>query len=103
MTCRDEVLESARELARLSIFGEFTLAELLHHMIQKGTKYTDSTIRTYVTSRMCANAPNHHAVTYRDLKRTGLSLLRAGFPEVAGSVGLSGAGKLAIRTLRPPI
>ncbi len=76
MTCRDEVLESARELARLSISGEFTLAELLHHMIQKGTKYTDATIRTHVTSRMCANAPDHHAVTYRDLKRTGYGTYR---------------------------
>ena len=31
--------------------------------------YAESTIRTHVTSRMCGNAPDNHAVTYDDLVR----------------------------------
>jgi len=39
-------------------------------LLGRKARYAESTIRTHVTSRMCANAPNHHAVTYDDLVRT---------------------------------
>lgn len=70
MTCREEILESARYLAQLAGTGEFTLAGVVQHMLDRGTHYKESTIRTHVTSRMCANAPDNHEVTYRDLERT---------------------------------
>ncbi len=39
-------------------------------MRKKDTQYKDSTIKTHITSRLCANAPNHHGATYNDLERT---------------------------------
>ena len=71
MTARDEVLDTARQLASDSGDGTFTLGDVLTLMHQRGTRYADSTIRTQVTSRMCANSPDHHAVVFDDLIRVG--------------------------------
>jgi len=76
MTCRDEILKIADRLALESATGEFSLESLVARMMQQGTEYSESTIRTHVTSRMCANSPDHHAVTYPDLERTGRGLYR---------------------------
>jgi hypothetical protein len=38
--------------------------------------YRPSTIRTHVVSRMCRDAPDHHAVTYDDLERVSPGLYR---------------------------
>lgn len=71
ITCRDEVLQAARELAALSSEGAFTVHEVVSLMAQAGTRYKPATIRTHVTSRMCVNAPAHHASRYPDLARDG--------------------------------
>ncbi len=71
MTCRDEVLAAAQELSRRSDTGEFTLGEILKFMEKRGMQYKESTIRTHVVSRMCANSPDNHGVTFTDLERTG--------------------------------
>lgn len=70
MTARDEVLVAARALASNSPDGTFTLSEVVRKVMSSGSRYKESTIRTHVTSRMCINAPDHHAVTYPDLVRT---------------------------------
>jgi hypothetical protein len=36
-----------------------------------GSRYAESTIRTHVTSRMSADAPDHHGTTYDDFERLG--------------------------------
>ena len=69
MTCRDEILETATRLMQRSGEESFSLADLITEMRDSGTSYQESTIRTHVTSRLCANAPDHHAVTYPDLER----------------------------------
>ena len=69
MTAHDEVLTAARELATASPDGTFTVEEVVALLRHKGSTYAESTIRTHVTSRMCANAPDHHAVVFRDLIR----------------------------------
>lgn len=71
MTCRDEILKRARNLRRIKGNNRFSIAEIVHCMKCKGTRYQTSTIRTHVTSRMCANAPKHHAVTYDDFLSLG--------------------------------
>jgi hypothetical protein len=71
MTCRDEVLSAAQALTRQSPQGEFTLEEILRLLRAQGTHYKESTIRTHVASRMCANAPDNHGTTYKDLQRLG--------------------------------
>jgi hypothetical protein len=71
VTARDEVLAAAVKLAAGSPDGTFTVEEIVDHLRRRGSSYKASTIRTHVTSRMCTNAPDHHAVTYRDLVRVG--------------------------------
>ena len=63
MTCRDEVLESAKSIVQNKGVNEFTIQEILDYMNLKGTIYKESTIRTHITSRMCKDAPKHHATT----------------------------------------
>ena len=67
-TCRDEILECAHAVAGRS--GTFTIQDIINCMEKRGSRYKESTIRTHITSRMCSNAPDSHAVTYRDLERT---------------------------------
>ena len=69
-TCRDEILECAQTVMRHSGLDHFTIPEIIGCMEKRGSRYAESTIRTHVVSRMCANAPDNHAVTYRDLERT---------------------------------
>jgi hypothetical protein len=44
------------------------------------SEFKESTIRTHVVSRMCANAPENHAVVYADLER-----VRPGYYRLLGS------------------
>jgi hypothetical protein len=66
VTAHQEIREVARALASHAPADEFVLADVIAEMRARGSRYDDSTIRTHVTSRMCANAPDHHAVVYRD-------------------------------------
>lgn len=70
MTCRDEILVCANKVMQQSGQNYFTIPEIVRCMEQLGSRYAESTIRTHIVSRMCANAPDNHAVTYRDLERT---------------------------------
>ena len=76
MTARDEILIAARELASRSADSAFTLGDVLALMHQRGTQYADSTVRTHITSRMCANAPDHHATVFQDFVRIDLGRYR---------------------------
>ncbi len=71
MTCRDEILACVTALVEQKGENRFSLREVLDAMQAHGTTYKDSTIRTHVTSRMCAGTPQHHAVRYEDLDRIG--------------------------------
>lgn len=74
MTCRDEVLTCAHQIVERKGVNEFTIMNILDCMEAKGSEYRESTIRTHVTSRMCANAPQHHAVKFDDFERIGHGL-----------------------------
>ncbi len=76
MTCRDEILDAVAGIIRRSGQEQFTVAEVIQEMSRRGTSYAESTIRTHVTSRMCANAPDHHGVVYGDLLRIGRGTYR---------------------------
>lgn len=69
MTARDEILAAARSLSVASGDGVFSLSSLVAEMKRRGTIYSESTIRTHITSRMCGNAPDHHGSVYKDLER----------------------------------
>jgi hypothetical protein len=68
---REEILAAARKLAGHSPDGSFTLMQIITSLRRTGTRYAESTIRTHVTSRMCADAPDHHGTTYDDFERLG--------------------------------
>lgn len=76
MTCRDEILLYVRRITQQTGRNEFTLQEIVDALHAQGSSYKESTIRTHITSRMCANAPKHHAVTYDDLERVGEGVYR---------------------------
>jgi hypothetical protein len=41
-----------------------------------GSDLAPATIRTHITSRMCADAPDHHGTTYDDLERVSRGVYR---------------------------
>lgn len=79
-TCRDEVLVAARRLATASPDECFTIDDVVQAMARVGTRYPASTIRTHVSSRMCVNAPAHHATRYADLVRDSHGRYRLNAP-----------------------
>lgn len=76
MTCRDEVLEAFKRLSAGDPNAAFTPQEIIDEMKQRGTSYAESTIRTHVVSRMCADAPDHHDPVYNDLERVDRGMYR---------------------------
>ncbi|MGH8873467.1 MAG: DUF7669 domain-containing protein [Acidimicrobiia bacterium] len=76
MTCRDEVLAAIERLTARSSCEAFSPAEIVSEVMARTSAYKESTIRTHVVSRMCADAPDHHAVVYDDLERVGRGLYR---------------------------
>ncbi|QGH20219.1 hypothetical protein [Clostridium butyricum] len=68
--CRIEVREAA--IAVITEKGEnsFTPIEIIDYLRNKGTTYSESTIRTHITSRCCKNAPANHGSRYEDFERT---------------------------------
>ena len=54
----------------------FTVQDVVNALDRRGTELTASTIRTHVTSRMCADAPDNHGTTYNDLERVGRGTYR---------------------------
>ena len=76
MTCRDEILAAFLRLATRTSRDTFSPAEIVKEVRSQGSDYQESTIRTHVVSRMCADAPDHHAVVYADLERVGRGLYR---------------------------
>ncbi|GGN04018.1 hypothetical protein GCM10011609_48980 [Lentzea pudingi] len=68
---REEILEAAKMLAAHAHDGTFTLTEIIAEIRRRGSRYAEGTVRTHVVSRMCVNAPDHHATVYADLERVG--------------------------------
>jgi len=75
-TCRDEVLKAFGRLEDRHGRTTFSPAEIVQEVMSVTDRFKESTIRTHVVSRMCADAPDHHAVVYRDLDRAGHGLYR---------------------------
>jgi hypothetical protein len=69
MTARDEILAALPAICARTEDGTFTPQDVVDELRRRGSIYEPSTIRTHIVSRMCANAPDHHARTYDDLER----------------------------------
>jgi hypothetical protein len=70
-TCRDEILAAIVRLERESPDGTVSPQDVVDALARMGSRYPASTIRTHVTSKMCADTPEHHARVYDDLERVG--------------------------------
>lgn len=70
VSTRDEVLAAFSRLEAKTGRTTFALSEIIKEVQARGTTYSEGTLRTHIASRMCANAPDHHAVTFPDLLRT---------------------------------
>jgi hypothetical protein len=54
---------------------DLTLKEIVDEVMVR-SHFAASTVRTHVSSRMCSNAPDHHAVVYDDLVRVRRGVYR---------------------------
>lgn len=68
-TARDAVLAAFRNLERRTGRDVFDRAEIVREVLSTTTAFRESTIRTYVTSVLCSNAPVHHPNHSNDLVR----------------------------------
>jgi hypothetical protein len=71
---RAEILAAIDAIVTRSGGETFEFNDVLVEMRLRGSTYADSTVRTMVTSHMCANAPDHLAKTFDDLERVGRGL-----------------------------
>jgi hypothetical protein len=68
-TCRAEILAAFDRLERRHGRAVFAPVEIVQEVLAVTDRYPEHTIRTEIVSRMCAEAPVHHAVAYDDLER----------------------------------
>lgn len=71
LTCREELLQCAKELVLLKGENQFSINELVNTMIGKGSNFKESTMRTHITSKCCVDAPMNHNTNYNDYMRLG--------------------------------
>lgn len=76
MTARQEILEALPAVRAHSGSETFTPADVIRELQRRGSRLSESTIRTHIVSRMCRNAPDNHAVVYPDLERVGHGVYR---------------------------
>lgn len=69
VTTRDEILAALPGIEGRSADDTFSPQDVIDELRRRGSTYAESTIRTHIVSRMCANAPDHHARIYDDLDR----------------------------------
>jgi uncharacterized membrane-anchored protein len=70
-SCREEILSAVQTLVNGKGINEFTIMEVIEFMVRENTIYSETTIRTHITSRCCSNAPDNHGVVYNDFERLG--------------------------------
>jgi len=75
-TARDEILQACSELKRRLAREVFSVREILDALQAKGTDFSESTLRTHITSRMCGEAPKNHGTVYNDLQRASRGMYR---------------------------
>lgn len=74
MTARRQILSAIPAVTDAD--ETFSVVAVLAELDRRGSTYSPSTVRTHVTSVMCANAPDNHRTTYPDLERVDRGLYR---------------------------
>jgi hypothetical protein len=80
---RQEILDAVHAALTRSGSETFTLIDILDEMARRNTAYAESTIRTMVTSHMCANAGYRTPSSHADLQRVDRATYRLGHTEHA--------------------
>ena len=75
-TCREAIIEAFVRLEGQGFRKDFDLSEIVKEVLAITGNFAESTIRTHVTSKMCAQAPTNHAMKYSDLDRIGAGRYR---------------------------
>src|SRR5688572_3352740 len=70
-TCRAEILAALGRLERRHGRAVFAPVEIVQEVLAVTDRYPEHTMRTEIVSRMCAEAPVHHAVAYPRARRSG--------------------------------
>ena len=70
-TCREQILKACAQLRTELGTDVFELAQIVEAVSQLDNRFSESTIRTHVTSRLCENAPTNHGTVYPDFERVG--------------------------------
>jgi hypothetical protein len=73
---RGEILATIQALTTRSGSQVVGLQQIVDEMLRSGTNYAESTIRTMVTSHMCASRPGPGIDTWVDLERVDRGLYR---------------------------
>jgi len=84
MAARTEILKAVEVITSEKADKVFQVGEVIQFMKSNGSGYKESTIRTHIVSKCCANAPNHHGTVYNDFERIGkgLYVVRGGHLQV---------------------
>ena len=75
-TCRHEAVAAFIRLEQRERRVEFHLEEAVSEVWAVTHKYTKATIRTCISSQICANARPNHSIHHNDLERVGPGLYR---------------------------
>lgn len=73
---RREILQAARAVVARSGRREFVIQDVIDEMHQLGSGYADATIRTMLTSHLCAESTGEGVAGYADVTRVGRGLYR---------------------------
>lgn len=73
---RREILQAARAVVARTGRSEFEVQAIIEEMHRLGTGYADATIRTMLTSHLCAESTGEGVAGYADVARVGRGLYR---------------------------
>ena len=76
--CREVVLAACDRPEHRNHRKEFDLWEIVKEVFASTIEFKESTIRTHVLSKMCIQAPTHHAMKHDDLDRIEWGKYRSG-------------------------
>ncbi len=76
MGCRNELLVLIKEIVAEKEINEFSLGEVVKRAKESNFPYPESTVRTHICAKMCANSPEHHKDKTEDLERIGRGIYK---------------------------
>ncbi|MBM6399788.1 hypothetical protein [Phycicoccus sonneratiae] len=79
-TARSEILAAINSLIARSGLHEVAVQDVVHEMRRRGARYSDSTVRTMMTSHMCAQVHGPNIAAYDDLDRVDRGTYRLRLP-----------------------